>query len=99
MGLSDELAKLEALRQRGVLTEQACSQAKARLLPGPTAFRCACRVCYVRQRPDESLAALQALPGPSWRERCPGPGISALNRGWRPDGSGYRTRLSKEQMP
>ena len=40
MPLSDELEKLEGLRQRGVLTDEEFARAKARLLdtpPGPTA--------------------------------------------------------------
>ena len=35
MALSDELSKLEALRQRGVLTDEEFSRAKTRLLDDP----------------------------------------------------------------
>lgn len=36
MALSDELSKLEELRQRGVLTDEEFSRAKARLLDEPS---------------------------------------------------------------
>ena len=37
MALSDELGKLDELRQRGVLTDEEFARAKARLLDGPFA--------------------------------------------------------------
>lgn len=36
MGLSDELSKLEDLRQRGILTDEEFSRAKTRLLDEPS---------------------------------------------------------------
>jgi phage shock protein C len=50
MSLSDELGKLEELRQRGVLTEEEFARAKARLLDGP---------CGLAKIPP--VAALNAL--------------------------------------
>jgi phage shock protein C len=38
MALSDELSKLEELRQRGVLTEEEFLRAKSRLLDEPSGF-------------------------------------------------------------
>ena len=38
MALSDELSKLEALHQRGVLTDEEFSRAKTRLLDEPPSF-------------------------------------------------------------
>jgi phage shock protein C len=54
MAMSDELAKLQELHQRGALTDEEFSRAKGRLLDGAAAAPDA-------QAPSPALAAINAL--------------------------------------